>query len=79
MLESCYHGELAYFWITKRVGVVAYRIQLPNTFQTHDVFHVSLLRPFTTHDRVQPPPLPKFEEDALVGRRVFSHTKRIIN
>ena len=46
------------------IGIVAYHMQLPSTFGIHDVFHVTLLRPYTTNGRVQPPPPPLFEEDA---------------
>ena len=52
------------FWITKRIGVIAYYMQAPNTFKIHDVFHVSLLWTYTIAGKVQPPPLPIFEVDA---------------
>ena len=65
------------FWIIKRIGVVAYRVQLPNTFKIHDVFHVSLLRPYVADGRVQPPPPPIFEEDASYEvEHVLSHEDR---
>ena len=65
------------FRIIKRIGVVAYRVQLPNTFKIHDVFHVSLLRPYVADGRVQPPPPPIFEEDASYEvERVLSHEDR---
>ena len=65
------------FWITKRIGVVAYRVQLPSTFKIHDVFHVSLLRPYVADGRVQPPPPPVFEEDASYEvERMLLHEDR---
>ena len=65
------------FRIVKRIGVVAYRVQLPNTFKIHDVFHVSLLRPYVADGRVQPPPPPIFAEDASFEvERVLSHEDR---
>jgi hypothetical protein len=61
----------------QRIGVVAYRVQLPDTFKIHDVFHVSLLRRYVADGRVQPPPPPVFEEDASYEvKRVFSHENR---
>ena len=52
-------------------------MQLPDTFKIHDVFHVSLLRPYVADGRVQPPPLPVFEEGASYEvERVLSHEDR---
>ena len=60
------------FRIVKRIGVVACRVQLPNTFKIHSVFHVSLLRPYVADGRVQPPPI--FGEDASYEvERMFLH------
>ena len=36
-----------------------------NIFKNHNVYHVSLLRPHIADAKVQPPPLPIFEEDEL--------------
>ena len=34
------------FFVTKRVGPVAYELELPQTWRLYPVFHTSLLRPF---------------------------------
>ena len=60
-----------------KIGVVAYRVQLPNTFKIHNVFHVSFLRPYVADGRVQPPPPPIFaEETSYEVERVLSHEDR---
>lgn len=44
------------FAILARVGLVAYRIGLPPTVKVHPVFHVSLLKAYSSDGRYQPPP-----------------------
>lgn len=45
------------------MGRVAYRLDLPANMCIHKVFHVSLLKPYRTDGRVQPPPVPAELED----------------
>ena len=35
------------FSVIKRVGKVAYKIQLPTTIKVHPIFHVSQLKPYS--------------------------------
>ena len=39
------------FFITKRVGPVAYELELPQTWRLHPVFHTNLLGPFHMSER----------------------------
>ena len=44
------------FTVVKRIGKTAYELELPANMKVHDVFHVSLLKPYHKDGRVQPPP-----------------------
>lgn len=46
------------FRILKRIGAVAYELELPPSARIHPVFHVSLLKEFLGHPDVQIYPLP---------------------
>jgi hypothetical protein len=46
------------FKVTKQIGPVAYRLQLPPNMKCHNVFHVSLLHAYRRSGRYQPPPPP---------------------
>jgi hypothetical protein len=44
------------FPVVQQIGSVAYKLGLPVHFKIHDVFHVSLLKPYRSDGRYQPPP-----------------------
>ena len=44
------------FTVSKRVGNVAYQLDLPPTMKIHNVLHVSLLKPYHSDGSYQPPP-----------------------
>jgi len=54
------------FTVKTALSDVTYRLHLPDCMKCHNVFHLSLLRPFHKDDRFQPPPLP-FEFDEAEG------------
>lgn len=77
------------FEVLAAVGSVAYKLQLPSSLPIHNVFHVSLLKPYHPSGSVQPPmPLLLvenasegiFEVDAILAHRVRryrgNHVKR---
>jgi hypothetical protein len=51
------------FKVLQKVGPVAYKLQLPESCQVHDVFHVSLLKEYRQDGRHQPPPAPLVADD----------------
>jgi hypothetical protein len=53
------------FRVVKRIGPVAYKLELPPRYKIHDVFHVVLLKPCKRDGHVQPPPPPEMIGDDL--------------
>jgi hypothetical protein len=57
------------FKVVKRIGETAYELELPQNMLLHDVFHASLLKPYRSDGRVQPPP-PELMVDGQVEYEV---------
>ena len=64
------------FSIAKRIGKLAYKLDLPSNMRIHNVFHVSLLKEYRSDGTVQPPPVEllenndvEFEVDMILGHR----------
>lgn len=74
------------FTITRVVGRNAMQLELPPTMAVHNVFHVSLLRPYRSDGSVQPPvvslPAPGAAPPPparIVDKRVEVHYRRLRN
>jgi len=63
------------FRITQVVNDVAYKLDLPNRWEIHDVFHVSLLKPWVAGKMGSPPPIPDQVEGELeyIVERILDH------
>lgn len=57
------HRWIGPFPVVRRIGATAYELDLPGTMPAnrHDVFHVSLLKPYTHDPNKPPPPVPNFQ------------------
>jgi len=64
------------FEVVQEVGPVAYKLAMNPRWRVHPVFHVSLLEPYRSDGRVQPPPPPlevegvlEYEVEAILAHR----------
>ena len=66
------------FRVLRRIGEVAYKLELPSHLRLHDVFHVSLLKPYQASGTVQPPPPLEVSDGSLeyVVEQVLTHRVR---
>ena len=72
------------FKISDRINEVAYKLQLPDSMSIHNVFHISLLKPYYEDGNYQPPPLPivmndkpYYEVEYIINHRDVRKGKRI--
>lgn len=54
------------FPVLRRIGEVAYELQLPSDSKLHNVFHVSLLKAFKGAAPTVPPTVPPLEDGRVV-------------
>ena len=65
-VKKLYPKWLGPFTVTHQVNDVAYKLKLPDSLKIHPVFHVSLLKPYSSDGKVQPPAGFLTEEGDLV-------------
>ena len=71
------------FSVLKRIGAVAYKLDLPETMKVHNVFHVSLLKAYNRDNRIALPPPPEviddepeWEVDKILNHRLVKHGRK---
>ena len=85
-LKTVYHKKMrpkreGPFPITKVLGPVTYRLQLPATWRIHIVFHAALLRPYKENEvygenYTEPPPELVEGEEVYEVETILSHRRR---
>ena len=65
------------FEVIQAIGGAAYKLRLPPSLKVHNVFHVSLLKPFHSDGTIQPPQLVSSEGDAgYQAEAILNHKER---
>jgi len=74
------------FKVVSQISKVAYKLKLPSTWKTHDVFHASLLMPYKETNQhgpnfLEPPPeilegKLEWEVKKILKERSFGHWRR---
>ena len=71
------------FTVSKLVGTVAVKLDLPHPWTIHPVFHVSLIKPYHANGSVQPPgPLayidgdPQYAVDYILNQRIVKKGRK---
>ena len=69
------------FKVLEQKGPVTFKLELPITWRIHDVFHTSLLMPYTEKDTYgsnfpEPPPELINEEEHYEIKAIISHRKQ---
>ena len=67
------------FQVLKQIGRVAYELKLPPAMEMHDVFHVSLLRPYNREGEAIPPALLPDGEYEHEVERIEDHEDDVDN
>src|SRR5712675_438526 len=75
------------FRVVAKISSVAYKLQIPATWQVHNVFHASLLTPYketVEHGKnfLEPPPdiiegEEEWEVEQILDRRIFGRSKKL--
>src|SRR5712675_1816770 len=75
------------FRVVAKISSVAYKLQIPATWQIHDVFHASLLTPYketVEHGKnfLEPPPdiiegEEEWEVEQILDKRIFGRSKKL--
>ncbi len=74
------------FTITKWIGPMAYKLELPTSMKIHDVFHVDLLMPYKETEQygtpyTRPPPVidqgeEEYGIEAIISDRSFGRNQK---
>src|SRR5712672_1122149 len=75
------------FGVVAKISPVAYKLQIPATWQIHNVFHASLLTPYketVEHSKnfLEPPPdviegEEEWEVEQILGKQIFGRSKKL--